>query len=133
MLVRFGNAACLKNPEASLRAMLDADVTTENGRRQAHAVLDECLGAHPGKTPIWVPLRLLTIGEPQRALDLIAAAPTQDEGGLFMDFWSPHAADARRLPTFAAFARTMGFAALWDTYGAPDLCTRTAAGEYVCQ
>jgi TolB-like protein len=133
VLVRFGNAACLANAEASLRAMLDAEIATEKGRRQAHAVMDECLGRHPKEIPIWVPLRLLTIGEPQRALDLIAAAPTQDEGGLFMDFWSPHAADARRLPTFAAFARTMGFAALWDKYGAPDVCSRTPAGEYVCQ
>jgi len=49
-----------------------------------------------------------------------------------MDFWSPQRAAARRLPGFAAFARTMGFAALWDKFGAPDLCSRNEAGDYRC-
>ena len=81
---------------------------------------------------MWVALRLMTIGESQRALDLIAAGPTQDNAGLFMDFWSPQRAAARRLPGFAAFARTMGFAASWDKFGAPDLCSRNEAGDYRC-
>ncbi|HEV8463699.1 MAG TPA: hypothetical protein VGQ63_01695 [Pseudolabrys sp.] len=132
VLVRFGNAKCLATPEPSLRRMLAADTTTESGRAQALAVLDECVAKQPERVPIWVPHRLMTIGEPQRALDLIASGPTQDDAGLFMDFWKPSRADVRRLTSFAAFARTVGFAALWDKYGAPDTCSRNAAGDYIC-
>ena len=39
----------------------------------------------------------------------------------------------RRLPAFAAFARKAGFADLWDRYGAPDLCHKNAASDYVCE
>jgi hypothetical protein len=102
------------------------------GIAQARAVLDECEAKQPERVPIWVPLRLMTIGEPQRALDLIASGPTQDDAGLFMDFWKPSRADVRRLTSFAAFARTICFAALWDKYGAPDACGRNAAGDYIC-
>lgn len=132
VLVRFGNADCLAKPELSLRSMLAADPATENGLRQVHAVIGECLGTHPDLVPIWVHLRLLLIGEPQRALDLIVPGPTRDDAGLFMDFWGPLGTDARRLPMFAGFARKIGFAALWDKYGAPDLCSRNTAGDYVC-
>lgn len=38
-----------------------------------------------------------------------------------------------RLKQRAAFARKVGFAALWDKYGAPDLCRKNAVGDYVCQ
>ena len=132
VLIRFGHGDCLAKPEPSLQAMLAADATTEAGLLQVHAVIDECLGVRPEKIPIWVPLRYMAIGEPQRALDLIASGPTRDDAGLFMDFWGPVGADARRLPTFAAFARTIGFAALWDKYGAPDACRGDAKGGYAC-
>jgi len=112
--------------------MLAADTTTESGLAQAREVLDECVARQPERVPIWVPLRLMTIGELQRALDLIASGPTQDDAGLFMDFWKPSRADVRRLTSFAAFARTIGFATLWDKYGAPDACSRNAAGDYIC-
>jgi hypothetical protein len=36
------------------------------------------------------------------------------------------------LPEFPAFVREMGFVELWDKYGAPDDCRRTAPERYVC-
>lgn len=31
------------------------------------------------------------------------------------------------------FARKMGYAALWDQYGPPDLCRKEANGDYRCE
>lgn len=36
------------------------------------------------------------------------------------------------LPEFPAFLRDFGFIALWDQYGAPNDCKRTAPGHYDC-
>jgi hypothetical protein len=46
--------------------------------------------------------------------------------------WGPQGRDARRLPQFAGFARKMGFAELWDQYGAPDRCAKNPNGDYRC-
>jgi hypothetical protein len=45
---------------------------------------------------------------------------------------TPLLPDVRRLTSVAAFARTLGFAALWDKYDAPDARSRNAAGDYIC-
>jgi len=47
-------------------------------------------------------------------------------------FWSPKWQDVRHLAGFAEFARKIGFAALWDKYGTPDLCHKNSGGDYVC-
>jgi hypothetical protein len=52
---------------------------------------------------------------------------------LFIFLWNPQSSAARRLPAFAQFARKVGFADLWDTYGAPDQCKKNSAGDYVCE
>jgi hypothetical protein len=99
---------------------------------KAEAVLDACLADRPAVTPSIIPLGLMRLGRPARALAAAAIGPTNDDAGFFMDFWGPEGLDARRRPEFVAFARTVGFAALWDRYGPPDLCRKTDQGEYAC-
>jgi len=55
------------------------------------------------------------------------------DAGLFSNFWGTWGKDARRLPEFSEFARKVGFADLWDRYGAPDVRRRVAAGDYACE
>ena len=52
---------------------------------------------------------------------------------LFHMVWSPRGRALRALAEFAAFARHIGWTALWDKYGAPDVCKRSAPGEYACE
>ena len=47
--------------------------------------------------------------------------------------WTRQGAPIRALPEFDAYLRAFHFPALWDKYGPPDMCTKSAAGDYVCQ
>ena len=129
------NADCLKDPETSLRRLLDgtsagADVPA---RDAATAVLEECVAAGPDQLPTWVVLSYLRLGQPERVLALIHARPTRDEAGTFFRIWSPIGVGLRRLPGFPGFMRDVGLAEVWDRYGPPDLCKRRGPGDYVCE
>ena len=47
--------------------------------------------------------------------------------------FSPNGKSLRRLPEFPGYLRAQGFPALWDKYGAPDMCRKAASGDYSCQ
>lgn len=47
--------------------------------------------------------------------------------------WSPRGQGARTSPAFPEFARKVGYAALWDQYGPPDLRRKNEQGDYLCQ
>jgi len=129
------NSDCLKSPAASAQVFLAGDFGGDaQARAKALAVVDECLEAKPADVPYWVVEGLLDLDQPQQALRVIAQAqdPTDGGSGTFVRLWGPHGRNARRLPEFSAFARKVGFAALWDKYGPPDDCHKNAAGDYVC-
>ena len=132
----IANAAstdCPKDPAVNVPIYLDGVLGGDAAARgKAVAVLDACLAAKPATTPAIVPLGLMRLDRPARALAVAASGPTSDDFGLFMDFWGPRGRDARRLPEFPAFARKLGFDALWDRYGPPDACAKNTAGDYVC-
>jgi hypothetical protein len=128
------NVGCPRNPAVDTPIYLDGVLGGgAAARNKAVAVLDACLAAKPATVPMLVPVGLMLLGQPERALTLIAQGPTSDDGGLLMYLWGPEGREVRRLPEFTEFARKVGFAALWDKYGAPDLCKRNAAGDYVCE
>jgi TolB-like protein len=134
MLANPGNNSCLKTPDVSLPIYLEGALGGDAAAGvKALAVVDECLAAKPEPVPIWAVLGLLHFGQNERALQVIAQGPTSDDAGLFISFWSPRGRAALRLPEFAAFARKMGFAELWDRDGAPDGCRRKTPGDYVCE
>jgi TolB-like protein len=127
-----GYTECLKTRAVSAPIFLAGiDGGDAQARATALAVVDECLAAKPAKVPYWVASGLLQL-DPKRALPVIAQGPTTDEGAIFMRFWGAQGRAARQLPEFAAFARKVGFAALWDKYGPPDECNKNAEDDYVC-
>ncbi|HJP97412.1 MAG TPA: tetratricopeptide repeat protein [Rhodanobacteraceae bacterium] len=128
------NVGCPRNPAVDTPVYLDGVLGGDaEARNKAVAVLDACLDDKPVTVPMIVPFGLIHLGQPARALVVTGQGPTSDDAGFFMDFWGPAGRDARRLPQFAQFARKLGFAALWDKYGPPDLCRKNAVGDYVCQ
>jgi TolB-like protein/Tfp pilus assembly protein PilF len=105
-------------------------------RARALALLDDYLSQpRPQLTQVtgMVPLALARLGRPSRALALELDSPIGDSSDFFAYMWSPKGKAMRALPEFPAFLRKMGLVALWDRYGAPDLCSKNDKGDYVCQ
>ncbi len=133
-LLQQGAPSCLRNPEAAFPIMLEGMMGGDAmALEKAQAVIDECLAAKPAVVPLWAAEFLLRTGQPQRALSVIEQGPTSDDAGLFMNFWGMWGKEALRLPEFAEFARKVGFADLWDRYGAPDACRRAGPRDYRCE
>jgi TolB-like protein len=75
---------------------------------------------------------LIRLGAPEEALAMMAKQPMNASVGLNV-IWRQGGEGARTSPAFAEFARKMGYAALWDQYGPPDLCRKEANGDYRCE
>ena len=134
LLANPNGTACLQTPTTSVPLYFEGvDGGDAQAQKRALAVVDQCLAARPNEIPLWAAQGLHDLDRPERTLQVIAQGPTSDDAGLFNFFWSPQWSDVRRLPEFATFARKVGFADLWDKYGAPDLCHKNAAGDYVCE
>jgi TolB-like protein len=129
-----GSVDCPRNPAVNVPVYLDGALGGDvAARAKAVAVLDACLADKPAIVPALVLSGLIDLGQPARALAIAGQGPTSDDAGFFMGFWGTKGRDARRMPQFAQFARKVGFAALWDQYGPPDLCKKSTADDYVCQ
>jgi hypothetical protein len=100
-------------------------------RARALVVIDDYLATQPPAISGAVPVALIWLGEPQRALT-VAERPTRNDT-LFLPFlWTAAGRNARALPEFSVFLRRSGLAEYWDRYGLPDLCAKSERGEYVC-
>ncbi|MCX7034155.1 MAG: hypothetical protein NT046_09325, partial [Arenimonas sp.] len=75
---------------------------------------------------------LIRLGAPDEALAMMAKQPMNSSVGLNV-IWRLGGEPARTSPGFAEFARKLGYAALWDQYGPPDLCRKDANGDYRCE
>jgi TolB-like protein len=75
---------------------------------------------------------LILLGAPDEALAMIAQQP-MNANAWHDALWSPRGQAARTSPAFPEFARKIGFAALWDQYGPPDLCRKESNGDYRCE
>ncbi len=120
---------------AEAPALIAAAVYGDGAARAAVlAMIERTLAiAEDGQLLIIIPYALLLLGEYQRALKLFRRKRTNNSPLFFFLLWSPAARTARALPEFIAFARENGMVELWDRYGAPDLCRKNAAGDYVCE
>jgi TolB-like protein len=101
-------------------------------RARALALIDDYLATKPAAVSGAVPHALLKLGRPALALRVSQDRPTANDAMFLPLLWGPIGEEARRLPEFAGFARTVGLARLWDVHGPPDLCRRVKPGEYVC-
>jgi TolB-like protein len=101
-------------------------------RSKALTAIDAYLATKPktlaGAAP-WAELRL---GEPARALALVAPAPTGNDQLFLRDLWSPFGKQARSLPQFGAFLGSTGIATFWGRYGPAPGCRRSGDGSYAC-
>ncbi len=75
---------------------------------------------------------LIRLGAPDEALAMMAKQPMNSSVGLNV-IWRLGGERARTSPAFPEFARRIGYAALWDQYGPPDLCRKDADGDYRCE
>lgn len=75
---------------------------------------------------------LIHLGAPDEALAMMAKQPMNASAGLNV-IWRLGGEGARTSPAFPEFARKVGYAALWDQYGPPDLCNKDANGDYRCE
>ncbi len=63
---------------------------------------------------------------------MTAKKPPNASSG-FLAIWDMGGQSARTSPAFPEFVRKIGYAALWDQYGPPDLCRKDANGDYRCE
>jgi hypothetical protein len=101
-------------------------------RQRALVLLDGFLAKPHRQLSGGILMALAKLGQPRRALELLRETRFTDSSDFFALLWSPAGKSLRALPEFPAFVREMGFVELWDKYGAPDDCRRTAPARYVC-
>jgi TolB-like protein len=119
-------------PEDTGAILADGILGDSTARAAALARLQSILDSQPGVVPGIVPWALITLGEPEAGLRVVATFPTSSNLW-HAALWSPRGKAARTSPGFPDFARKVGFAELWDQYGPPDLCRKDANGDYRCE
>ena len=120
-------------PSGTSRVIAAGTVGSAAERAQAIAVLEEYLATRPQVTSGAVPLALIWLGEPKRALHLAQERPTRNDTLFLPSVWTAAGRNARALPEFSEFLRRSGLAEYWDSSGPPDLCARNERGDYVCR
>jgi TolB-like protein len=102
-------------------------------RTKALAAVDDYLATRPKVLPGVVLYALVLMHENARVLPLLSQYGSNNGALFYHVIWSPRGHALRATPEFAAFARRIGWTALWDRYGAPDACSRNPAGDYTCE
>jgi TolB-like protein/Tfp pilus assembly protein PilF len=101
-------------------------------RVRAVAVIEAYLATPHEHIPGMLPVDLAKLDAPARALAVEHRALTGDNSDFLALLWSRQGRALRALAEFPAFLSDFGFVALWDKYGAPDDCSKGAAGDYAC-
>jgi TolB-like protein/Tfp pilus assembly protein PilF len=115
--------------ETVYAGMFGADAAAQARARQ---VIEACAAIPHREMPAYVVAALLRLGDDERALALLAEKPSSDDAGLAFRLLSPQGKRARTLPGFRVVAENVGWIDVWEKYGPPDLCTRTAPRTYTC-
>ena len=101
-------------------------------RERVMAQVNSYLAGEPAFIDGIVPYVLARLNEPLRAMKLAETKRLSHPMYLAL-LWGPYGKTTRQLPEFAAFARQVGFAELWDLRGPPDLCRRVGPMDYRCE
>ena len=102
-------------------------------RARAIAMVDAFMARKPEQVPGLLPLVLLQMGEPAKALEVLLITTSSDSTDIEIAIWTDAGRSIRALPGFQDYIRKRGYDALWDVNGAPDRCVRKKPGQYVCQ
>ncbi len=103
------------------------------GKARAVAMIDAAIARKPAQISGMLPLALLRMGEPAKALRTHAAAISNDDTDFAISLWFDGGKAVRAQPEFTDYLRRQGYIALWDSNGPPDLCTRRGPGDYACR
>ena len=120
-------------PAGTSRTIAAGTVGGPTERAQAIALIDEYLATQPPVTSGAIPLALIWLGEPQRALAVVRERPTRNDTLFLPSLWTAAGRNARTLPEFSTFVRQSGLAEFWDRSGPPALCHKNEGGDYVCE
>jgi TolB-like protein/Tfp pilus assembly protein PilF len=102
-------------------------------RERGVAIVDAHLASHPTVVPGMLPFWLAQLGHGADAMELERTRVNNDNSDFLALLFSPAGKPLRELPEFPAYLSAKGFPALWDKYGAPDMCRKLADGSYACQ
>ncbi len=119
-------------PPGSTEIIANGIYGDTQAKSRAQALLDDVLAQAKPRSTGMIPLSLLMLGKPERALSAVLKLPDIDNSDFFARLWSPNGMQARALPEFPAFLQKTGLVALWDQHGAPDICKKNGRGDYVC-
>lgn len=125
------HALAVDLPRAKISTFARACAGDPTARAAALAEVDQVLAMKTAAVPAVAVYTLLTLGETDRAFDLIGPKPTSNDplvfGSIFRNFWP----GVRSSPRFPELARQVGWAELWDREGAPDGC-RKVGDDWLC-
>jgi tetratricopeptide (TPR) repeat protein len=120
-------------PSGTSRIIATGMVGSPEERARALLVIDDYLATQPQAISGAVPVALIWLGEPKRALSVAQERPTRNDT-LFLPFiWAAAGRSARVLPEFSAFLRQSGLADFWDRSAPPDRCHKDEQGDYLCE
>jgi TolB-like protein/sugar lactone lactonase YvrE len=120
-------------PAGASRTIAAGTVGGPAERGQAMAIIEDYLTTQPPVTSGAVPLALIWLGDPKRALAIAQERPTRNDTLFLPSLWTAAGRDARALPEFSTFIRQCGLAEFWDRSGPPGLCHKNAGGDYICE
>ena len=128
----------ISGTKATMRGFSDADrkLIAEGiygdavARQRALDLIDASLAQPHEHVSQLIPEVLFKLQQPERALEVLHTQQITDTGEPFALLWSPQGKPMRAAPGFGAFVREFGFAAVWDKYGAPDMCSKRGPGDY---
>ena len=105
----------------------------ESDRQRALAGVDAYLTRDDVFVPGMLSLWLVNLGRGARAMEVERTRVQIDNSDFMAYLFSPAGKSLRALPEFPAYLKAKGLPALWDKYGPPDMCTKSASGDYACQ
>ncbi|HEX8280021.1 MAG TPA: tetratricopeptide repeat protein, partial [Chthoniobacterales bacterium] len=119
-------------PAGASQVIARGVVGTPDERARALAVINQYVATQPPMISGAVPLALMWLGEPARALAIAEAKPTRNDTVFLPSLWTAAGREARALPQFAAFAQRTGLAEFWDKTQPPEVCRKRENGGYFC-
>lgn len=102
-------------------------------RKHAVAAIEAYLRSDPEFVPGMMSLWLAQLGAGAQAMELERTRVKVDNTDFMAYLFSPAGKSLRALPEFPAYIQAKGFPALWDKYGPPDMCMKSASGDYACR
>lgn len=120
-------------PAGSARVIAAGTVGTPAERSEALALIDGYLATETVVISDAVPLALIWLGQPERALAIAQEKLTRNDTLFLPSLWTSAGRHARVLPQFAAFAQRIGLAESWHESGPPEFCRKSESGGYICE